>query len=86
MIEKDDDHPPRLMFAEFSLCRFDESGYLDQKDTNKQLIGAARMLEFREGSDWDELYKMEYLEPHRWKPKESVVAQLKIAIMNEGSQ
>ena len=49
VIEKDEDHPPRLMFAEFNLCRFDESGYLDQKDTNKQLFGAVKMLELREG-------------------------------------
>lgn len=86
MIEKDEDHPPQLVVAEFNLCRFDESGYLDQKDASKQLFGAAKMLEVREGSDWDELYKMEYLEPHRWKPKESVLAQLKLAIMNEGSE
>ena len=86
VIEKDEDHPPRLRFPEFIQCRFDESGYLDQKDLHKQLLGSAKMLEVREGSDWDELFKMEYLEPHRWKPKESVVAQLKIAIMNEGSR
>lgn len=85
MIEKDEDQPPRLRFVEFSLCRFDEWGYLDQKNADKQMFGAARMLEVSEGSDWDELYRMEYLEPYRWKPKESVVAQLKISIMNEGS-
>jgi hypothetical protein len=86
VIEKDEDHPPRLRFVEFSLCRFDKCGCLDQKDADKQKFGATRMLEVSEGSDREELYRMEYLEPHRWKLKESVVAQLKIVIMNEGSK
>lgn len=50
------------------------------------MLDAARMLEAHKGSEWEELYQMEYGEPHRWKPKESVLAQLQFAISNEGSR
>lgn len=86
VIEKGEDLPPKVIHRSFVLFRFDESGYLDQKDKDTQMFDAAKMLEVHEGSDWDELYQMEYGEPHRWKPKESVLTQLQFAIMDKDSR
>ena len=86
VIEKCEDLPPKVIHCSFVLFRFDASGYLDQQDKDTQMFDAARMLEVHEGSDWQELYQMEYTESHRWKPKESVLAQLEFAIMNEDSR
>ena len=84
VIEKCEDRPPKVIHRSFILVLFDESGYLDQKDKDTQMNDAVKMLEVHEGSEWEELYQMEYGEPHRWKPTESILAQLELALMNEG--
>ena len=59
------DQQPKIIFAEFGQCSFDETGYLDQGQVRSQLLGATRTLDVFGQSDWENLYRLEYIEPYK---------------------
>jgi hypothetical protein len=74
----------RVIAPCFHKCMFDAVGYLDQGQKKKQLMDAVKVLEVSGKSDWQELYRMEYIEPHSWKPSDVIIEQLKVALQKEG--
>jgi hypothetical protein len=70
--------------AEYSKCFFDAAGHLDERQRMAQLCAGAKMLDVFGQSDWEELYRHEYIKPHQWEPNEGIQTQLRLILAKEG--
>ena len=77
VVEVGDSQQPKVVTKEFGRYSFDTAGLLDQEKKTKQLLGAAKVLEVSEESDWAEPYRFEYIEPHCWEPSKAILEQLR---------
>lgn len=83
VVEIQESQALKVIAIEFNKYIFDAAGYQDQGQKMKQLLDAGKVLEVSEQSDWQELYHMEYIEPHSWKPSEAILEQLRTVLQKE---
>lgn len=86
VIELREDQQVKAISGSFPKYKFDASGYLDQEQKTKLLRDAGKMLEVVGQSEWEELYSLEYNEPHGWKPTNTILDQLNAAIQKATSR
>ena len=70
-------HQPKVVTKEFGRYSFDATGLLARDRKMKQLLGAAKVLEVSQESDWADPYRCEYIEPHCWEPSKAILEQLR---------
>ena len=83
VVEVGDSQQPKVVAKGFGLYSFDAAGLLDQEKKTKQLLGAAKVLEVSEESDWAEPYRFEYIEPHCWEPNQAILERLSATLQME---